>query len=92
MASLRIGICGGAAIPAEVLDDFEKKFGVLILEGYGLTETASTTTFNISVENRKIYSVGKPIWGVEVRSGTSRRRCCPPARATSARSSCAAST
>jgi long-chain acyl-CoA synthetase len=66
VASLRIGISGGAAIPAEVLDDFEKKFGVLILEGYGLTETASTTSFNISVEERKIYSVGKPIWGVEV--------------------------
>jgi acyl-CoA synthetase (AMP-forming)/AMP-acid ligase II len=49
-----------------VLDAFEKKFGVLILEGYGLTETASTTTFNISAEERKAYSVGKPIWGVEV--------------------------
>ncbi len=66
VASLRIGISGGAAIPAEVLDDFEKKFGVLILEGYGLTETASTTTFNVSVEDRKVYSVGKPIWGVEI--------------------------
>ncbi len=66
VASLRIGISGGAAIPAEILDDFEKKFDVLILEGYGLTETASTTTFNISVEDRKVYSVGKPIWGVEV--------------------------
>ncbi len=66
VASLRIGISGGAAIPAEILDEFEKKFGVLILEGYGLTETASTTTFNISAPERKVYSVGKPIWGVEV--------------------------
>jgi long-chain acyl-CoA synthetase len=66
VASLRIGISGGAAIPAEILDDFEQKFGVLILEGYGLTETASTTTFNVSAEDRKVYSVGKPIWGVEV--------------------------
>jgi long-chain acyl-CoA synthetase len=31
-----------------------------------LSETASTTTFNVSAEERKIYSVGKPIWGVEV--------------------------
>ena len=38
----------------------------MILEGYGLTETASTTTFNVSAAERKIYSVGKPIWGVEV--------------------------
>jgi long-chain acyl-CoA synthetase len=64
--SLRIGISGGAAIPAEIIDAFEKKFGILILEGYGLTETASTTTFNISIDERKIYSVGKPIWGVDV--------------------------
>ena len=47
---------------------FEEKFpGVVILEGYGLTETASTTTFNISAEQRKVLSIGKPIWGVEVR-------------------------
>ncbi len=66
VASLRVGVSGGAAIPAEVLDAFEKRFGVLILEGYGLTETASTTTFNISVEERRVYSVGKPIWGVDL--------------------------
>jgi long-chain acyl-CoA synthetase len=66
VGTLRIGISGGAPLPAEVLDAFEEKFGVVILEGYELTETASTTTFNVSVEERKIYSVGKPIWGVEV--------------------------
>jgi long-chain acyl-CoA synthetase len=66
LSSLRVGISGGAAIPAEVIDAFEKKFGIVILEGYGMTETASTTTFNVSAEERKIYSVGKPIWGVEV--------------------------
>jgi long-chain acyl-CoA synthetase len=66
LSRLRIGISGGAPIPAEVLDAFEEKFGIVILEGYGLTETASTTTFNVSAEERKIYSVGKPIWGVEV--------------------------
>lgn len=66
IASLRIGISGGAALPAEVIDAFEARFGVLILEGYGLTETASTTTFNISAEERRVYSVGKPIWGVNL--------------------------
>jgi long-chain acyl-CoA synthetase len=66
LSSLRVGISGGAAIPAEVLDGFEQKFGIVILEGYGLSETASTTTFNTSANDRKIYSVGKPIWGVEV--------------------------
>ncbi len=66
LSTLRIGVSGGAPIPAEVIDAFEKTFGIVILEGYGLTETASTTTFNVSAAERKIYSVGKPIWGVEV--------------------------
>jgi long-chain acyl-CoA synthetase len=67
LSSLRVAISGGAPIPAEIIDSFERRFGVTILEGYGLSETASTTTFNISAAERKIYSVGKPIWGVSVR-------------------------
>jgi long-chain acyl-CoA synthetase len=66
LSSLRVAISGGAPIPAEVIDAFERRFGVVILEGYGLSETSSTTTFNISAEERKVYSVGKPIWGVSV--------------------------
>jgi long-chain acyl-CoA synthetase len=66
LSSLRVAISGGAPIPAEVIDSFERRFGVVILEGYGLSETSSTTTFNISAEQRKVYSVGKPIWGVSV--------------------------
>ncbi len=65
VSSLRVAISGGASIPAVVLDAFEKRFGVLILEGYGLTETASTTTFNRSISDRRVYSVGKPIWGTQ---------------------------
>ncbi len=66
LSSLRVAVSGGAPIPAEVIDSFERRFGVAILEGYGLSETSSTTTFNISAEQRKVYSVGKPIWGVSV--------------------------
>jgi long-chain acyl-CoA synthetase len=64
-SSLRIASSGGASLPAEVLDAFEKRFGVPILEGYGLSETSPTVT-NQSVEQRKPYSIGKPIWGVKV--------------------------
>jgi long-chain acyl-CoA synthetase len=63
LSSLRIAISGGASIPTPVLDAFEERLGVVILEGYGMTETASTTTFNISAGDRRAYSVGKPIWG-----------------------------
>jgi long-chain acyl-CoA synthetase len=66
LSSLRVAISGGAPIPGEVIDAFESRFGTVILEGYGLSETASTTTFNISATERKVYSVGKPVWGVSV--------------------------
>ncbi len=68
LSSLRVGISGGAAIPGEVIRAFEEQVpGVVILEGYGLSETASTTTFNVSAEQRRVLSIGKPIWGVQVR-------------------------
>ncbi len=68
LSALRVGVSGGAAIPGEVIRAFEEKFpGAVILEGYGLSETASTTTFNINAEQRKVLSIGKPIWGVETR-------------------------
>jgi long-chain acyl-CoA synthetase len=65
LSSLRVAISGGASIPAPVLDAFEERFGLVILEGYGMTETASTTTFNPSAAERRAGSVGKPIWGTQ---------------------------
>jgi long-chain acyl-CoA synthetase len=65
LSSLRIAISGGASIPSPVLDAFEERFGLVILEGYGMTETASTITFNPSAAERRAYSVGKPIWGTQ---------------------------
>ena len=38
LSSLRVAVSGGAPIPAEVIDSFESRFGVPILEGYGLSE------------------------------------------------------
>jgi long-chain acyl-CoA synthetase len=68
LSSLRVGVSGGAAIPGEVIKAFEEKFpGCVILEGYGLSESSSTTTFNINAQERKVLSIGKPIWGVEVK-------------------------
>jgi len=67
LSSLRIAVSGGAAIPGEVIQAFERKFGTTILEGYGLSETSPTATFNFSVEERKVLSIGKPIFGVELK-------------------------
>ena len=78
LSSLRTAISGGASIPAPVLDAFEERFGLVILEGYGLTETASTTTFNISADERRAYSVGKPVWGTQTQVWDGRGRPLPP--------------
>jgi long-chain acyl-CoA synthetase len=67
LSRLRIAVSGGASLPAEVMRAFEDKFGIVVLEGYGLSETASTASFNVSAEDRRQYSVGKPIWGVQMR-------------------------
>jgi long-chain acyl-CoA synthetase len=80
LSSLRVGISGGAALPAQVLDAFEQRFGVVILEGYGLSETASTTTFNRSATERRAYSVGKPIWGTETQVWDDQGQQLPPGR------------
>ncbi|MFI6581061.1 long-chain fatty acid--CoA ligase [Embleya sp. NPDC050493] len=67
LSRLRVGSSGGASMPGEVIREFEKAFGIVILEGYGLSESASTATFNRSADDRRVLSVGKPIWGVELR-------------------------
>ena len=66
LSSLRVSNSGGASIPGEVIRAFEDRFGIAVLEGYGLSETASAACFN-RFEARKVASVGKAMWGVEVR-------------------------
>jgi long-chain acyl-CoA synthetase len=67
VASLQFGISGGAAMPGDVMRSFEQKFGCVVLEGYGLTETSPVITFNHPEAIRKVGSIGTPIAGVEVR-------------------------
>src|SRR5690606_24443183 len=66
-SNLRLGVSGGAAMPVEVLKRFEERFNVPILEGYGLSETSPTATFNRQDRPRKVGSIGQAIWGVEVK-------------------------
>ncbi|MGB1250944.1 MAG: long-chain-fatty-acid--CoA ligase [Candidatus Promineifilaceae bacterium] len=64
---LRICSSGGSAMPVEVMKAFEEKFDVIILEGYGLSETSPVATFNPSDGIRKAGSVGIPVWGVQIK-------------------------
>ena len=66
-SSLRICISGGAAMPVQVLTDFEKAFGCTVLEGYGLSESSPAAAFNHPRRPRKVGSIGTPIEGVQMR-------------------------
>jgi long-chain acyl-CoA synthetase len=66
LASLRWCMSGGAAMPVEVMRAFEEKFGVEILEGYGLSETSPVASFNAPGRPRHPGSIGYPVWGVEL--------------------------
>ena len=65
--SLRTCVSGGAALPVQVLNDFEKTFGCAVLEGYGLSESSPAAAFNHPNRERKAGSIGTPIEGVEMR-------------------------
>ena len=46
VSSLRVCVSGGAALPVEVLREFEREFDCVVLEGYGLSETSPIASFN----------------------------------------------
>jgi len=66
-ATLRVCVSGGASMPVEILRGFEEKFGCIILEGYGLSETSPVASFNHPDRVRKPGSIGTPIEGVQMR-------------------------
>ena len=61
---VRYAVSGGAALSPEV-GEFIDNLGIIVCEGYGLTETSPIATAN-HPGARKIGSVGKPINGVEI--------------------------
>lgn len=65
--SWRIAISGGAALPLELLNKFEKNFQVPIYEGYGMSEGSPLVSYNHPGYKRKVGSVGFPVWGVKVK-------------------------
>jgi long-chain acyl-CoA synthetase len=66
-SSLRVCVTGGSAMPGEVMRAFEQAFDCIILEGYGLSETAPVASFNHPDRDRKAGSIGTPIAGVEMK-------------------------
>ncbi|MDQ3642489.1 MAG: AMP-binding protein, partial [Actinomycetota bacterium] len=55
-----------APLPAAVLGAFEERFGVCLLEGYGLSETSPVASFTVPDRPRTPGSIGYPVPGVEL--------------------------
>jgi acyl-[acyl-carrier-protein]-phospholipid O-acyltransferase/long-chain-fatty-acid--[acyl-carrier-protein] ligase len=47
LASVRLLVTGAEKLPRELAESFEQKFGLPVLEGYGLTETAPVVSVNL---------------------------------------------
>jgi long-chain acyl-CoA synthetase len=71
---LKYAVSGGAALSRHVAE-FIDSMGIVVYEGYGLTETSPIATANVP-GSRKIGSVGRPIPGVrvEIDHATAERR------------------
>jgi long-chain acyl-CoA synthetase len=64
--TLKTAVSGGASLPVKVLEDFETRFNVPVIEGYGMSEGSPVVTFNQPHIGRKPGSIGTPVWGVDV--------------------------
>jgi long-chain acyl-CoA synthetase len=64
---LRLCISAGAIMPATLNREFEEHFGVLLLDGYGITETSTMVVMNWPTGGRVPGSCGIPLPGLAVR-------------------------
>jgi long-chain acyl-CoA synthetase len=65
-SSVRLAACGAAPMPADAIIAFEQRYGIPVVEGYGLSESTVALTSN-PIDDRRPGTVGRPLAGVEVR-------------------------
>ncbi|MFN8485751.1 MAG: acyl-CoA synthetase [Anaerolineae bacterium] len=58
VSSLHYAICGAAPMPVEVFTEFQRRTGVRILEGYGLTEGTCVSSVNPMNGEKRVGSIG----------------------------------
>jgi long-chain acyl-CoA synthetase len=66
LAGVRRAISGAAALDADVALRFERRYGIEIWQGYGLTEAAPAVSTSLGTGRNRPGSVGRPLPGVEV--------------------------
>jgi fatty-acyl-CoA synthase len=73
LASLRIVLCGGSAVPVSLIEHFERRYGVAIVQGWGMTETSPLAAFAIPPKQAHRAAItyralaGRVVPGVELR-------------------------
>jgi long-chain acyl-CoA synthetase len=67
LPGLRVCISAGAIMPATLNRAFEARFGIALLDGYGITETSTMVTMNWPSGGRVFGSCGFPVPGLSVR-------------------------
>jgi fatty-acyl-CoA synthase len=73
-SSIRIVLCGGAAIPRPMVERFQKEHGVAIRQGWGMTETSPIAAVSQKPKNDEgideltwLCKSGRVVLGVEMR-------------------------
>lgn len=77
ISSLKLCSSGGARMPVPVMDAYEKKLGISIYEGYGLTETSPVTHANLAAPKRVPGSIGWPIENTECKIANEKGKTLP---------------
>jgi O-succinylbenzoate-CoA ligase len=71
-ASVRFGVCGAAPASVELLQRFHARYGIPLIEGYGLSEGSCVSTVNPVDGVRKAGTVGLPVPGQTIRIADAR--------------------
>jgi long-chain acyl-CoA synthetase len=64
--AIRLAHVGGAPLPLSLLHEFERRFGAVVLEGYGMTEVGGAVAVSRHDRARKPGSVGQAVAGQRI--------------------------
>jgi len=67
LSSIELCLSGGAPLPVEVKESFEKLTGCVLVEGYGLTETSPVAAVNPLDRTSRAGSIGRLVPGTSAR-------------------------
>jgi long-chain acyl-CoA synthetase len=66
LSQLRVALTGAAKMPEQVTNQLKDRYGLVVHEGYGLTESSPVVTTSIN-GSHKVGSIGKPLQEVSIR-------------------------